>query len=510
MGGEEISKKIKLRKYQKNIVKNILKRGNTLVVLPTGTGKTIIAFYLMLLKKEGFFLAPTKPLVKQHFSNFVTLFPDLKDKVIILTGEIKKEKRKENYEKSFVFATPQTIEKDIKREIAKLNKKLFVFDECHRAVGKYSYSEIAKKIKNSLIVGLTASPGGKEEKIKEVMSVLNISNIEIRTGKEEDIREYVFKKKYKWVFISLSPDLRRAVNNVKNLIKKEREWFLKHKIRVPQTKTELISFRKRIEEIPKPLYYQTSTHFSILFNLNYMREILETQGFHYFLNYVEKIKERKTKAARLLLSNPLIKENILLATKNKEENKYPPKFYKLIEIIEKNKGKKMIIFLQYIDTINLLFDFLNKKDVPVFKFMGKRKGFNKKEQQKIIEQFRKSEASVLPSSSVGEEGIDIPSVDVVVFFDVVPSEIRSIQRKGRAGRVREGEVYFIITMNTMEVAFYRAAIRREKTMKQKMIEFKKKREIKEDKEEKRKEKERINNEIKIKTTKKQTNIFDYL
>lgn len=69
-------------------------------------------------------------------------------------------------------------------------------------------------------------------------------------------------------------------------------------------------------------------------------------------------------------------------------------------------------------------------------------------------------------NSVGEEGLDIPSVDLVVFYEPVPSEIRKIQREGRTGRVRAGKVIVLVTRKTRDESYYWSAIRKEKKMKQ--------------------------------------------
>ena len=53
-------------------------------------------------------------------------------------------------------------------------------------------------------------------------------------------------------------------------------------------------------------------------------------------------------------------------------------------------------------------------------------------------EFRKGEFNVLVSSSIGEEGLHVPDVDLVVFYEAVPSEIRYIQRRGRTGRTTPG------------------------------------------------------------------------
>jgi ERCC4-related helicase len=68
------------------------------------------------------------------------------------------------------------------------------------------------------------------------------------------------------------------------------------------------------------------------------------------------------------------------------------------------------------------------------------------------------------SSSIGEEGLHVPDVDLVIFFEAVPSEIRSIQRKGRTGRTRPGRVIILLAEGTVDEAYYYSSIRREKFM----------------------------------------------
>ena len=65
------------------------------------------------------------------------------------------------------------------------------------------------------------------------------------------------------------------------------------------------------------------------------------------------------------------------------------------------------------------------------------------------------------ATSVGEEGLDIPSADLVVFYEPVSSEIRTIQRRGRTGRHREGEVVVLIAEGTRDEGARASAERRE-------------------------------------------------
>ena len=185
----------KLRPYQSAIVDSIKQYGSTLVVLPTGLGKTVIAFSIIhefLTEERGLilFLAPTKPLVEQHFSSFKRHFPKKSDSAILITGEIKKDKRKLLYASAkLIFATPQTISNDIENKV--FNPKdvaLVIFDEAHRAIGSYAYVLIAKALPDDCLrIGLTASPGGERKRIKEVMENLGIANVELRTNKSSDV-----------------------------------------------------------------------------------------------------------------------------------------------------------------------------------------------------------------------------------------------------------------------------------------------------------------------------------
>ena len=60
--------------------------------------------------------------------------------------------------------------------------------------------------------------------------------------------------------------------------------------------------------------------------------------------------------------------------------------------------------------------------------------------------------------------MDIPSADLVIFYEPVSSEIRTIQRRGRTGRKRLGEVIVLIAEGTRDEGAKAAALRREDNM----------------------------------------------
>jgi len=95
----------------------------------------------------------------------------------------------------------------------------------------------------------------------------------------------------------------------------------------------------------------------------------------------------------------------------------------------------------------------------VLKFLlGRRKkngsGLSQKEQKKIIEEFSAGEINVLVATSIAEEGLDIPEVNSVVFYEPIASAIRSIQRRGRTARLSKGKLIMLITKDTKDEAYY--------------------------------------------------------
>ena len=89
---------------------------------------------------------------------------------------------------------------------------------------------------------------------------------------------------------------------------------------------------------------------------------------------------------------------------------------------------------------------------------------SQKEQKKIIESFSEGKIDVLCATSIGEEGLDIPEVNAVIFYEPVPSAIRKIQRSGRTARLMEGKLIMLITKGTRDETFYYVSRAREKSM----------------------------------------------
>lgn len=453
------------RAYQLAIYNSILRNGNTLVVLPTGLGKTLIGLLLIkekLLQGPCLFLTPTKPLAKQHAE---TINSSLKLDVCLVSGEISPEKRRELYNKNnLIVSTPQTINNDLEKGNVESNFSLIIFDECHRAVGNYAYTKIAEKFNSTktLFVGLTASPGGKKERIEEVMKALKITNIEIRSLTDPDVAPYVQKSEISWVFVELGEQLSQIKKELDGLISKHAQKLgamgfpppLKHK-------GQFLKLRERILNIPSEIKYPALIQYSILLHLIHMSELLETQGIYPLKDYIEKLKEKTSKSAAILLHDPILAKIVQLSSKSEDH----PKMNALLNTLKELNGKKSIVFVQYRSQISHIEEFLKQNGFLAKQFVGKRDGVTRKIQEETIAEFRQGKFDVLVASSIAEEGLDIPAVDSVIFYEPIPSEIRSIQRRGRAARLKEGKVIVLITKGTRDEFYYYASRNREKKMK---------------------------------------------
>lgn len=457
--------KLKPREYQQAIFDSVMKNGNTLVVLPTGLGKTLIA--LMLIKermKKGkcLFLTPTKPLAKQHYKSIREILKLGEDKVALVSGEIKPEKRKEHYSKEIIVSTPQTIRNDIIKKRLKKDFSLCIFDECHRAVGDYAYTYIAEKLPDALKVGLTASPGGKKARIKEVMENLGISNVEIRTSGDDDVEKYTFKSNVRWIPVAMTPLLKKIKKELDTLTSKYTRRLASMGFPPPiKHKGRFIELRSRILKIRSPIKYPAIITYSILLNLIHMSEMIETQGISSLKKYMEKVKIRDSKSSKILMKEPGIKRIESMCCEPEEH----PKMGVMVNEIRKMGKKNLIVFAHYREQVFRIEEKLNEEGISARRFVGKKKGFSKKMQEKTIADFREGKFRVLVASSIGEEGLDIPAVDAVIFYEPVPSEIRTIQRRGRAGRFREGEIIILMTKGTRDEHYYWSSKRKEKKMK---------------------------------------------
>lgn len=477
-----------LRKYQETIFSRAID-GNTLVVLPTGLGKTVVAAMLAAHRLYSFpdskvlFLAPTRPLAVQHHTSFKKILN--LDAMATLTGMDAVEDRKTLWhDNRVIFATPQTIENDIMRGLDLGGVSLIIFDECHRCVGDYSYVFIAgeymKKAKNPLILGLTASPSGDKETVKEICKNLSIGIVEARTERDGDVAPYIQETDVSWVKLALPDEYKRIRTMIEDLLRQDlralkERGFLESADIGKINKMKLLELQTSIRKDISSGTVDGTDAFAAMslaasaLKINHALELLETQGMSSLDNYLERLRKQKSKAVRRLFAD----ERMITLSKNVHDlnvmGSDHPKLDELIRIVKPYAGKKVMVFTQYRDSVDKIVERLNGSDILAREFIGQarkadKKGMSQKEQIKVLEDFRAGKYGVLVATSVAEEGLDIPAVDLVLFYEPIPSEIRSIQRRGRTGRSGAGKVVILMARETRDEAYYWAAFHKERRM----------------------------------------------
>lgn len=505
------SNAIEARLYQQVLAADVLKKGNTMIVAPTALGKTIVATLVAADRLEKvknskiLVLAPSKPLAIQHESTFKEF---LTVPCSSITGAVKTDERVKRWEESqIICATPQTVESDLlKGRYSLKDVSLVVFDECHHGVGSYSYvylaSRYVKESKFNLILGLTASPGSDKEKIKEVCDNLYIQNIVVKTEEDNDVRPYFNPVAIDWVRVKMSSELEKIKTHVDKALKIRLKGLKNMGVirTVSVNKLDILKARGRVQSAiarsvnPKKECFQAISILSAVINIQHSQELIETQGVVTFNKYVARLRKKKTKAAKSLIQDPNFGKAIYLAREAEKHGLEHPKLKKVTDIIKKELGQngqtklqsdryvkdadqkssKIMVFTQYRDSLEMIHQKLEKEGIKSAKFFGQasrdgEKGLTQKEQKEIIKAFKIGEYDVLLSTSVAEEGIDIPAVDLVILYEPVPSEVRMIQRRGRTGRKRSGRVKVLITNGTRDESYYWASVNKERRMKHQLI-----------------------------------------
>ena len=547
-------KDFKPRLYQETIFATASLQ-NTLVVLPTGLGKTGIALMLTahrLLQypqSKVVILAPTKPLVEQHLETMRNHLPwsdeEKKEKISLCTGFIKPEKRVELWKKaSIIITTPQGLENDIiGSKLSLENVSLLVIDEAHRAVGEYSYVWLAQQYEKTArwprILALTASPGDTLEKINEIILNLSIKELEVRIDSDLDVKPYVQEIDINWIEVKL-PETLQQVHKYLQICFNNKLQEIKQlgytAQNMGESRTEMLKLQAHLQgEIASgdrtPGLMKSVSLGAEALKVQHALELIETQGVEALKIYLEDIENQartsKIKAVQNLVKDGYFRSALMKARMLYEQKIEHPKMDKIKEIVkekmEQQKDAKIIIFSTYRDTGNKIVNEINKTNeinetneingtnringnneinetnringnneinnidkvnemnmpnrVKARHFIGqaskRTSGLSQKEQVAMLEEFRQGLFHVLVSSSVGEEGLDIPQVDLVIFYEPTPSSIRHIQRVGRTGRQKKGSVIVLITKGTRDEGYRWSAHHKQLRMYRTLKELKK-------------------------------------
>ncbi|KAI1779444.1 P-loop containing nucleoside triphosphate hydrolase protein [Hypoxylon cercidicola] len=480
------------RDYQFSIVKNGL-FNNTLVALPTGLGKTFIAatimlnFFRWMKSAKIVFVAPTKPLVSQQVDACFNIAGIPRSETTLLTGEVPPAVRAEEWgSKRVFFMTPQTLENDLSHGYADPKSiGLLVVDEAHRATGNYSYVKVVSLLRRFTssfrILALTATPGSKVESVQEVIDNLGVSHVEIRTEESIDIRQYVHQRDEDIVLLDPSDEMNLVKELFSKALKPLVDKLSQQNIyygRDPMALTVYGLLQARKEWMPRAAHvnqgvkFMIMATFSVLTSLAHGIKLLNFHGIKPFYDSLVQFREeaeakgeKGPKTKRQILEHPSFQEMMdkIASWSKKDDFVSHPKLTYLSDTVlnhfmDAGEGRetgptntRIIVFSEYRDSAEEIVRVLNRHK-PLIRaavFVGqadsKRSGGMKQaEQIERIQKFKQGEFNVLVATSIGEEGLDIGQVDLIVCYDASASPIRMLQRMGRTGRKRAGRVVLLL------------------------------------------------------------------
>ena len=473
------------RPYQTRMAEGCLST-DTLIVLPTGLGKTVVALIVaaeVLRKgKKVMLLAPTKPLVDQHSITFGEWI--VGSEISVMNGNMDPDRRADLVKSSdMIISTPQAVSNDLEKGRYTLRDfGLIIYDEAHRGVGNYAYVTIAGYNTSAISMGMTASPGSERDKIIEMCQNLSFRRIDVRSDTDEDVRPYIYETRVKRREVKLPNDLVEISEVLRKLLDEygrelmrmgfmtsSRPMSTKYLLQIQQELQTRLRNNERTTYVYRGMVVQ-----SICVKLLHSIMLVETQGMTSFREYVKAIKaellgDSPSKSSKELFKREEFTKAVRMALNSRVEHPKITQVMSLVsQMINEHPESKVMVFAQYRDMCELLVNKLSMLDgAKVGKLIGQADGgLKQKEQIQLLERFRKGDINIIVSTSVGEEGLDVSSTDLVIFYEPVPSAIRTIQRRGRSGRKNDGEVYVMVALNTMDEAFESTSAKKEERMRE--------------------------------------------
>ncbi|XP_071972080.1 Fanconi anemia group M protein isoform X2 [Engystomops pustulosus] len=491
-----------VRQYQYNMAHAALLH-NTLVCLPTGLGKTFIAavvmynFYRWYPSGKIVFMAPTKPLVAQQIEACFRVMGIPQAHMAEMTGTTQAHNRKEIWRKHRVFfLTPQIMVNDLTRGACPASDiKCLVIDEAHKSLGNHAYCQVVRELSNYTtqfrILALSATPGSDTKSVQQVVSNLLISRIELRSEDSPDIQPYSHERLLEKFVVPLGSELEAVQKSYIQVLESFAGRLIQNNVltrrEIPNlTKYQIILSRDQFRKNPPSSIIGAQMgvvegDFALCISLYHGYELLLQMGTRSLFYYLRSIMDgsKGLNRARSELGRnadfmTLYQQlESMFPSCNGSEVKKPfiyshPKLKKLEEVVIqhfKNWNKqgqnssssspedtRIMIFSSFRDSVQEIAEMLNQHQpvVRVMTFVGHSstgkgvKGFTQKEQLEVVKRFREGGYNTLVSTCVGEEGLDIGEVDLIICFDAQKSPIRLVQRMGRTGRKRQGRIVVIL------------------------------------------------------------------
>lgn len=462
-------------------------------------------FYRWFPSGKVVFMAPTKPLVAQQIEACYRVMGIPHSHMAEMTGATQAVTRRDIWHsKRVLFLTPQVMVNDLSRGVCPAAEiKCLVIDEAHKALGNYAYCQVVRELVKYThqfrILALSATPGSDVKAVQQVITNLLIGQIELRSEESPDILPYSHERRVEKVVVPLGEELAAIQKSYVQILEAFASSLIQRNVLMRRdipnlTKYQLILARDQFRKNPSPNIVGIQQgiiegEFAVCISLYHGYELLQQMGMRSLYLFLCGIMDgtkgmtrTKTELSRnedfvTLYSHleymfaqtcSMSADGNSFFQKGEKDKKIfysHPKLKKLEEVVvehfklwnaQRTSQKKcdetrVMIFSSFRDSVQEIAEMLMQHQplVKVMTFVGhasgkSMKGFTQKEQLEVVKRFRSGGYNTLVSTCVGEEGLDIGEVDLIICFDAQKSPIRLVQRMGRTGRKRQGRIVVIL------------------------------------------------------------------
>ena len=466
-------------------------RCSTLLVMPTGFGKTAVQWNCIADALESgiskiVITAPTVGLVEQQRRMILERILIDEDNVRTYTGGDRPAKRGTIWEDAtIIIATPQVVRNDVDSGLIHLGDVgLLIIDEAHHAKGNHATGQVAdryqRQAKVPWLVAATASPGSTQRSIEQLWNRLNVKQIYVAKREDDLLKPYAVDMNVATIRVMLDSTTLALLEPLEAHQFEEtdalkRQGFLAPTEHLTAGLIEEAAQRASVAISRRdPRGYDAARRISDVRRMHMLLDLLKTQGLRSARSYLERADEQRREGERS--TSRFLKKQVIHNFRQsvQDMDECHPKSGMVRQLVEEhleqNPDERILIFSEYRDTVDHLVNDLNQiEGAIVDRFIGqskrgKREGMSQKQQLAQLDKFRNGEMNVLVATSVGEEGLDVPSASMVLFYEPVSSAIRAIQRRGRTARERSGSVHVLVANDTRDVHVLHASRNREKRM----------------------------------------------
>ena len=497
---------MKLRGYQVELADPGLNGKNYVLVAPTGTGKTLIAAYIIMhhlkqLQEEGrkgkvVFVTPTRQLTFQQKKQLQQYIPGIMAVDITGASGHPMQPLIQSELVDVIVCTAGKLRQELKIDATPINItdfSLIIADECHHAGRPSNYTDIMEfyiRAKHSAaschlpqLVGMTASPGAGKGRanpttVREhhisLCSTLDATAGIVITKKYVDELEAFQNDPKSHLIVADERSANHEFVGAMNAAMKQLESAIGSNPGFERGSSQYESWLQNEKEAAENREKDETARISILDQLFAYSQALKTyHNFQYddAVSVLENIEEYPhqsqleqilTAVQRQLLENlraiPRMPNPLLVHTEQV-----------LLEQYSKQPESKGIFFVSAVKYTNYVENWINSSPtlsriIRVARISGhSHGGMEKSEQLRVLEGFRNGTYNLLASTAVLEEGLDVPECNFIVRYQNISNEIAQVQAKGRA-RAENSKIYTVVSANSKQGYWYLVQEEKQRTI----------------------------------------------